>query len=204
MSFGAIAGAIAGGIASGGAQSAFGLYSSSKAWRREREAMQKRHQWEVADLRKAGLNPVLSAGGSGTPGGSASIPSSPNFDIANSALAFSNLKVSKNTADKIRQDTNTGQALERQADAQTAEINARTSYLREQNKALARENRFYSARPDLYEQTKIKDSGNGFFGQLLQGAGVADRLTRTNSARVVPERKKSRHPWSGYVYSDSK
>lgn len=204
MSFGAIAGAIAGGIASGGAQSAFGLYSSSKAWRREREAMQHRHQWEVADLRKAGLNPILSAGGSGTPGGSASIPSSPQMDFANSALAFSNLKVSKNTADKIRQDTNTGRALERQADAQTAEINARTGYLREQNKALARENNFYSARPDLYEQTKIKDSGNGFFGQLLQGAGVADRLTRTNSARVVPERKPSRRPWFGYVYSDSK
>lgn len=204
MSFGAIAGAIAGGIASGGAQSAFGLYSASKAWRREREAMQHRHQWEVEDLRKAGLNPILSSGGSGTPGGSASIPASPNFDIANSALAFSNLKVSKNTADKIRQDTNTGRALERQADAQTAEINARTGYLREQSKAIARENKFYSARPDLYEQTKIKDSGNGFFGQLLQGAGVADRLTRTNSARVVPERKNSRHPWSGYVYSDSK
>lgn len=35
----------------------------------QRESLQNRHQWEVADLRKAGLNPILSAN-SGAPGAS--------------------------------------------------------------------------------------------------------------------------------------
>ena len=37
--------------------------SQTIAW--ERERAQNAHQWEVEDLRKAGLNPILSAGGSG-------------------------------------------------------------------------------------------------------------------------------------------
>ena len=43
-----------------------GGYFSRKAWLRQKEAMQNAHQWEVSDLRAAGLNPILSAtGGSG-------------------------------------------------------------------------------------------------------------------------------------------
>ena len=29
-------------------------------WKHQKEVMQNRHQWEVADMRKAGLNPILS------------------------------------------------------------------------------------------------------------------------------------------------
>lgn len=40
--------------------------AARKAWSRAKEAAQNAHQWEVGDLRAAGLNPILSAtGGSG-------------------------------------------------------------------------------------------------------------------------------------------
>lgn len=40
-------------------------------WAHQKEAMQNAHQWEVADLQAAGLNPALSAGGAGASTGGA-------------------------------------------------------------------------------------------------------------------------------------
>lgn len=76
--------------------SALGLYSSSKAWRRQREAAQNAHQWEVADLRKAGLNPILSAtGGSGASVGSASVPAGLGVDVAGAISTAQNVENSE-------------------------------------------------------------------------------------------------------------
>lgn len=57
-----------------------GNYNANKAWNRQKQAAQSAHQWEVADLRAAGLNPILSATG----GNGANLPSVAVAQNANS------------------------------------------------------------------------------------------------------------------------
>jgi hypothetical protein len=71
MGFGAIFGQIAGQVANKATDFLFSNYQANKAWSRQKQAAQSAHQWEVADLRAAGLNPILSATG----GNGANLPS---------------------------------------------------------------------------------------------------------------------------------
>lgn len=74
-----------------------------------REEMQNRHQWEVSDLRKAGLNPILSAGAAPSIGSSAqAIMQSPDLsgmdekDLMSSAMEWKRLNAE---LDNIKSDT---------------------------------------------------------------------------------------------------
>lgn len=92
MSFlGSAVGAIAGGIGEYfGASSANALQQSlfNQQIGFNREVMQNRHQWEVEDLKKAGLNPLLSAT-TGT--GTLSAPNPPTTQKANFAQSAAQL-----------------------------------------------------------------------------------------------------------------
>ena len=79
------------------------------------EQLQNRHQWEVADLKQAGLNPVLSAGGTPSIGGSSTAdyadPIAGGVSSAMQALQLSE------TVKNMREDTELKKRQQETADA---------------------------------------------------------------------------------------
>jgi len=120
-----MAGEVVGSLAS----SAFGYKSS-----REQMAFQERmsnsaHQREVADLRLAGLNPILSAGGSGAsqPQGTMFTPENPVKGQVMNLLAS---RMNKSSIDKIQEEIRTQVTQQAANAAQTAKAIADTEVSR--------------------------------------------------------------------------
>lgn len=121
MSFGSALSSLAGGVA-GGAKAAAGdvagffanRYMQRDAQDFTRDMMKNRHQWEVSDLRKAGLNPILSAGGAPSMGGSPALGVSMG-DPYSSAVS----------AARQKQEAKLMKKQEAEIDARTDEIKSR-------------------------------------------------------------------------------
>ncbi|QXN75189.1 DNA pilot protein [Microvirus mar39] len=146
MAWGAIAG-LAGGIIGNAMNNSSAKKTQERQERFTREQMQNAHQWEVEDLKKAGLNPVLSANSAHAIGGASG--TTPQIDLpgamqagaqaenltsgkklneklgdqaeANAGLAIAK---TKGLPQQIKNETITAKATQQMAEARTKEVDA--------------------------------------------------------------------------------
>lgn len=112
------------------------LWQAQMNW--EREKAQNAHQWAVKDMEKAGLNPILAAGGGGAQTGSTANPGfSGKTQQLSSAAGIGDLA---GTYTKLKQQENADEITAAQVaktHAETEAINAKNPYIPAQEKAEA-------------------------------------------------------------------
>lgn len=128
-----VAGSLIGGASSffgGERQNDAAASSAREAAAINRENFKNRHQWEVADLKKAGLNPILSAHGS-PPGASApaaAVPSNSIGEGVNSAMAARRLRAEIDLMAQQRKESMAREALTDTQNLKTFEEKKGISY----------------------------------------------------------------------------
>ena len=131
MGLGSALGGIGKALGFGAASSAAGMMGSAIGSRRQykytKKMMQNRHQWEVADLRRAGLNPILSAGAQAPMGNASFIPpGAPDF--AGGYEKFKSGKLKKELERKASYETTTAKNLAQQSANALHRDNLLTNY----------------------------------------------------------------------------
>ena len=144
--------------------------SAYYGWKHQKEVMQNRHQWEVEDMRKAGLNPILSAtGGSGAPG------NAPTIVAPDLAGAFkSGAETSTQHSEKSLKD-----ALEKQTYVQNSALQADAGLKRAQ--AVASD----SSSNLMWSQTKGQEIAN-----KIQEENLKQAKFMTQNSSLSAERQK--------------
>jgi hypothetical protein len=156
-----------------------GNYNADKAWSRQKQAAQFAHQWEVADLRAAGLNPILSAtGGNGANLPSVAVAQNANSEAPNIIGMMSALQGIRNQEQQEKvleaQETLLQTQADRERDSatlmrsQTAKINTENYIPAVMNARMMDDPQLRKLMVDMY-QTQLYKNALGQFGQLLGG-----------------------------------
>lgn len=177
--FGQIAGQVAGQVLNKASDFLIGNYNANKAWSRQKQAAQSAHQWEVADLRAAGLNPVLSAtGGNGANLPSVAVAQTANSEAPDIIGMMSSLQGIRNQEQqenvlKAQENLLKTQA-ERERDSatllrsQTAQINTNNYIPAVFNARLMADPKLRNQMVNMYQTERYKNA-LGQFGQFLGG-----------------------------------
>lgn len=139
-------------------------------WKHQKEVMKNRHQWEVEDMRKAGLNPILSAtGGSGAPGNAPTIVAP---DVAGAMK--SGAEASTQHSEKSLKD-----ALEKQTYVQNSALQADAGLKRAQSVAAD------SSSNLMWSQTKGQEISN-----KIQEENLKQAKFMTQNSAIASEKQK--------------
>lgn len=140
------------------------------SWKHQKEVMQNRHQWEVADMRKAGLNPILSAtGGSGASGNAPTIVAPDLAGAMKSGAETETQHSEKNLKD----------ALEKQTYVQNSALQADAGLKRAQSVAAD------SSSNLMWSQTKGQEIAN-----KIQEENLKQAKFMTQNSAIASEKQK--------------
>nr|DAG83717.1 MAG TPA: DNA pilot protein [Microviridae sp.] len=147
--------------------SAFSAYFS---WKHQKEVMKNRHQWEVDDMRKAGLNPILSATGGSGAGGNAPTIVAP--DLAGAMKSGAETETQ-------RSEKNLKDALEKQTYVQNSALQADAGLKRAQSVAAD------SSSNLMWSQTKGQEIAN-----KIQEENLKQAKFMTQNSAIASEKQK--------------
>ena len=177
--FGSVLGNVGSFIGNKATDFLFSNYQANKAWSRQKQAAQSAHQWEVADLKAAGLNPILSAtGGNGANLPSVAVAQNANSEAPNIIGMMSALQGIRNQEQQEQVLKAQESLLKTQADrerdsatllrSQTAQINTTNYIPAVMNARMMDDPKLRNLMVDMY-QTQLYKNALGQFGQLLGG-----------------------------------
>ena len=177
--FGSVLGNVGSFIGNKATDFLFSNYQANKAWSRQKQAAQSAHQWEVADLKAAGLNPILSAtGGNGANLPSVAVAQNANSEAPNILSMMATMQGIRNQEQqenvlKAQEELLKTQA-ERERDSatllrsQTAQINTNNYIPAVFNARLMADSKLRNQMVNMYQTERYKNA-LGLFGQSLGG-----------------------------------